>query len=306
MSQAQIRIGIPKGSLQESTLSLFARAGFNFHGSERSLWLSSNDAELKPVLLRPQEIPQYVADGSLDCGLSGWDWISESIESHETGATEDDFVVLADLNYSKRTYRPIRWVLAVKRDGPFQTVDDLRPVDGVQKRISTELVSITNRWLAEKGVNAKVAFSWGATEAKVGEFADAIVEATETGASLEANGLKVIDTVFTSSTRFFASKKVYQQNDWRRAKLDSIAMLLESCLRADTKESLRVVAGAAEMATLVALIPAEVKHTVSPAADGGGIIDMVITKIDARDLIPKLAKAGAQRITTSPVGILYE
>ncbi len=302
----QIRIGIPKGSLEESTLSLFTRAGFNFRGSERSLWLSSNDPEMKPVLLRPQEIPQYVADGSLDCGLSGWDWISESIENHQTGATEDDFVVLADLNYSKRTYRPIRWVLAVKRDGPYQSLRDLMPVDGVEKRISTELVSITERWLAEKGINCKVAFSWGATEAKVGEFADAIVEATETGASLQANGLKIIDTVFTSSTRFFASKKVYMRNDWRRAKLDSIAMLLESCLRADTKESLRVIAGPTELAALVALIPAQEKYTVSPAADGGGIIDMVITKIDARDLIPRLAKAGATRITTSPVGILYE
>lgn len=304
MSQEQIRIGIPKGSLQESTLSLFARAGFNFHGSERSLWLSSNDPELKPVLLRPQEIPQYVADGSLDCGLSGWDWISESIENHQTGVTEDHFTMLADLCYSKRTFRNIRWVLAVKRDGPFNTLRDLQTAENVH--ISTELVSITERWLGEKGINAKVAFSWGATEAKVGEFADAIVEATETGASLQANGLKILDTVFTSSTRFFASKEVYRQNDWRRVKLDSMAMLLESCLRADTKESLRVVAGPDELQTLVGLIPEEVKFTVSPAADGGGIIDMVITKIDARDVIPKLARAGARRITTSPVGILYE
>ncbi len=304
MSQEQIRIGIPKGSLQDSTLSLFTRAGFNFHGSERSLWLSSNDPELKPVLLRPQEIPQYVADGSLDCGLSGWDWISESIENHQTGVTEDDFVMLADLCYSKRTFRPIRWVLAVKRDGPFNTLRDLQTAENV--RISTELVSITERWLAEKGVNAKVAFSWGATEAKVGEFADAIVEATETGASLQANGLKILDTVYTSSTRFFASKRVFLQNDWRRTKLESIAMLLESCLRADTKESMHVIAGPNELQALLALIPAEVKPTVAPAADGGAIIDMVITKLEARDLIPKLAKAGAYRITTSPVGILYE
>ena len=304
MSQEQIRIGIPKGSLQESTLSLFARAGFNFHGSERSLWLSTNDPELKPVLLRPQEIPQYVADGSLDCGLSGWDWISESIENHQTGVTEDDFVILADLCYCKRTFRNIRWVLAVKNDGDFNTWAKLKEAKNV--RISTELVSITERWLGQKGLNAKVAFSWGATEAKVGPFADAIVEATETGASLQANGLKIIDTVFTSSTRFFASKEVDRQNDWRRAKLDSIAMLLESCLRADTKESLRVVAGPNELQPLTALIPAEVKYTVSPAAEGGGIIDMVITKLDARELIPKLARAGAHRITTSPVGILYE
>jgi len=301
MSQDQIRIGIPKGSLEESTLALFARAGYSFHGSERSLWLSSNDAQLKPVLLRPQEIPFYVSDGSLDCGLSGWDWISESVENHENGVTEEDFVVLADLCYSKRTFRNIRWVLAVKKDGPFQHVRDLSG-----KRISTELVSITERWLAEKGVNAKVSFSWGATEAKVGEFADAIVEATETGASLAANGLKILETVFTSSTRFFTNRTVYRQNDWRRAKLDGIALLLKSCLQADTKESLRVFGGPNELPTLIELMPADVKFTVTPSADGGGTIDLVISKVEARDLIPRLAGKGATRITTSPVGILYE
>lgn len=301
MSQDQIRIGIPKGSLEESTLALFARAGYSFHGSERSLWLSSNDVQLKPVLLRPQEIPFYVSDGSLDCGLSGWDWISESIENHENGVTEEDFVVLADLCYSKRTFRNIRWVLAVKKDGPFQHVRDL-----TGKRISTELVSITERWLAEKGVNAKVSFSWGATEAKVGEFADAIVEATETGASLAANGLKILETVFTSSTRFFTNRTVYRQNDWRRAKLDGIALLLKSCLQADTKESLRVFGGPNELPSLIELMPADVKFTVTPSADGGGTIDLVISKVEARDLIPRLAGKGATRITTSPVGILYE
>lgn len=306
MSQEPIRIGIPKGSLQESTLALFARAGFNFHGSERSLWLTSNDPELKPVLLRPQEIPAYVSDGSLDCGLSGWDWISESIENHQNGVTDDDFTVLADLCYSKRTFRNIRWVLAVKRDGPFNTVHDLAPKDGVERRISTELVAITERWLSLKGVNAKVSFSWGATEAKVGEFADAIVEATETGASLQANGLKIIDTVFESSTRFFASKRVLRESEWKRTKLEGIALLLKSCLSADTKESLRVVAGPHDLGKLTSLIPATARYTVSPSADGGGIIDLVITKTDARDLIPKLARSGAQRITTSPVGILYE
>ena len=301
MSSDQIRIGIPKGSLEESTLALFARAGYSFHGSERSLWLSSNDVQLKPVLLRPQEIPFYVSDGSLDCGLSGWDWISESVENHENGVTEEDFVVLADLCYSKRTFRNIRWVLAVKKDGPFQHVRDLSG-----KRISTELVSITERWLAEKGVNAKVSFSWGATEAKVGEFADAIVEATETGASLAANGLKILETVFTSSTRFFTNREVYRQNDWRRAKLDGIALLLKSCLAADTKESLRVFGGSAELPLLIELMPADVKYTVTPSADGGGTIDLVIGKVESRDLIPKLAGKGATRITTSPVGILYE
>jgi ATP phosphoribosyltransferase len=306
MSQEQLRIGIPKGSLQESTLSLFARAGFSFHGSERSLWLSSNDAQIKPVLLRPQEIPGYVADGSLHCGLSGWDWISEAFENHETDITPEHFVMLADLVYSKRTFRNIRWVLAVKRDGPFQTVNDLKPVDGVPRRISTELVGITTRYLGEKGVNAKVSFSWGATEAKVGEFADAIVEATETGASLQANGLKIIDTVFTSSTRFFANRELYRTSEWAKQKLDGMALMLKSCLVADTKELLRVVGREAQLPALLAVVPAELKCTVSHGTDGEAILDLVISKTEARDLVPAFARAGATRITTGPVGILYE
>src|SRR5262245_28542863 len=177
MAENLLRIGIPKGSLQESTLALFARAGFSFYGSERSLWLTSSDPEIKPVLLRPQEIPRYVADGSLDCGLAGWDWISEAFEG---GLPEESLQVLTELCYSKRTFRPIRWVLAVKKDGPFQTIQDLQKVGDTERRISTELVNITQRWLATKGIISQVSFSWGATEAKVGAFADAIVEATET------------------------------------------------------------------------------------------------------------------------------
>ena len=303
MADGQLRIGIPKGSLQESTLSLFSRAGFSFYGSERSLWLASNDPEIKPVLLRPQEIPRYVADGSLDCGLAGWDWISEAFED---GLSEDSLYVLTDLCYSKRTFRPIRWVLAVKKDGPYHSIQDLQRVGDSEKRIATELVKITERWLATKGIISKVSFSWGATEAKVGEFADAIVEATETGASLESNGLKILDTVFTSTTRFFANRETYKHNGWKRTKLDAISLLLTSCLQAEVKDSVRVVAGPAELRILEALIPSDASYTVSHSHDGNGIIDVVIQKTAARDLIPRLARNGAHRITTSPVGILYE
>jgi ATP phosphoribosyltransferase len=303
MSERQLRLGVPKGSLQESTLALFARAGFSFHGSERSLWLSSNDLEIKPVLLRPQEIPRYVADGTLDCGLSGWDWICETFDGEDS---TDHIWMLADLCYSKRTYRSIRWVLAVKKDGPYRTVEDLQRVGDAEKKISTELVNITGRWLANKGIMAQVSFSWGATEAKVGEFADAIVEATETGSSLEANGLKIIDTVLSSTTRFFANKRAYKGTPWKKAKLDGMALLLTSCLQADTKESVRVVAAPSLIRTLTALIPSDASFTVANSQDGDGIIDIVAQKTIARELIPRLARNGATRITANPLGILYE
>ena len=303
MADNQLRIGIPKGSLQESTLSLFARAGFAFYGSERSLWLTSSDIDIKPVLLRPQEIPGYVADGSLDCGLAGWDWICEAIED---GVQEDSLQMLADLCYSKRSFRPIRWVLAVKKDGPYHSLQDLQRVGDSEKRIATELQNITERWLANKGIIAKVAFSWGATEAKVGAFADAIVEATETGSSLEANGLKILDTVFTSTTRFFANREAYRRKGWKRTKLDAISLLLKSCLQAEVKDTVRIVAGPRELPILEALIPSDASYTVSHSLDGSGIIDVVIQKSDARELIPRLARNGAFRITTSPVGMLYK
>jgi len=302
MPDNQLKIGIPKGSLQESTLSLFAKAGFSFYGSERSLWLRSNDPDIVPVLLRPQEIPRYVADGSLDCGLAGWDWISEAFED---GLPEESLLVLSDLCYSKRTFRPIRWVLAVKKDGPYHSIQDLQKTGELEKRISTELVKITERWLATKGIIAKVLFSWGATEAKVGEFADAIVEATETGASLESNGLKILDTIITSTTRFFANREIYKKDGWKRTKLDAIALLLTSCLHAEVNDSIRIISRPADLPILEALIPSEASYTVSQSHDGNNIIDVVIQKSEARNLIPRLARNGACRITASPVGMLY-
>ena len=221
-----LTIGVPKGSLQEATLSLFKAAGLSFYGSERSLWLSSNDVEVKPVLLRPQEIPLYVAKGDLDCGLSGLDWITER-------GCLDSLRLLADLQYSKQSFRPVRWVLAVPQDSPWQKLDDLQ---NLQKplRVSTELKGVSESWFAERGIFAEVDFSWGATEAKAPYFADAIVECTETGSSLRANRLRILETVFQSTTQFFSNKQVYQNVSWKRTKLDSIALLLKSCLAADS------------------------------------------------------------------------
>ncbi len=295
----QVLLGIPKGSLQESTLALFARAGFSFYGSERSLWLSSNDPDLRPVLLRPQEMPTYVADGRLDAGFAGWDWVCET-------RAQDGLRILADLCYSKRSFRPVQWVLAVHKDSPYQTVDDFQSLGPTPKRISTELKSLTEEWLAERGIVAEVDFSWGATEAKVPAFADAIVECTETGSSLRANGLRILDTVIESTTQFFANKQVYRNNDWKRRKLDAIALLLKSCLEADVKVTVRVVAPADKVAAMTPLIPAGAGVTITPGLNGSQVLDLVIEKQQSRDLIPELARCGATTISVAAIGMLFE
>lgn len=292
-------LGIPKGSLEESTLALFARAGFSFYGSERSLWLSSNDPEIRPVLLRPQEIPTYVADGRLDAGFAGWDWVCET-------RAQDAVRILADLCYSKRSFRPVRWVLAVHKDSPYETVDDFQTLGPTPKRISTELKSLTEAWLSERGIVAEVDFSWGATEAKVPAFADAIVECTETGSSLRANGLRILDTVFESTTQFFANKQVFRGDAWKRRKLEAVALLLKSCLEADVKVTVRVVAPTERIAALAQLIPTEAGVTITPGLNGSQVLDIVIEKQQSRDLIPELARHGARTISVAPIGMLFE
>jgi ATP phosphoribosyltransferase len=293
-----LTLGIPKGSLEESTLSLFARAGYSFHGSSRSFWLSSNDSEIKPVLLRPQEIPLYVASGSLDCGLSGLDWITET-------NCNDGVRILADLCYSKRSFRPVRWVLAVAKDSEIQTVEDLRKPREQRLRISTELRNVTENWLAQQGIMAEVDFSWGATEAKVPVFADAIVECTETGASLEANGLRIIETVFESTTQFFACKQFYREDAWKREKLDGIALLLMSCLKADTKVRVQLQAPPESVDAVTELLAVNGDYSVWQGHDNSMLIDVIMDKEKARDLIPALVRRGATRVSSSPLGMLY-
>lgn len=293
-------LGLPKGSLEESTLSLFSRAGFSFHGSERSLWLSSNDTEIKPVLLRPQEIPLFVADGRLDCGLAGFDWITEN-------GCNDSVRILADLCYSKRSFRPVRWVLAVKDDAPYQTVDDLKKSRSSPLRVSTELRATTENWLAERGISAEVDFSWGATEAKVPVFADAIVEATETGSSLRANGLRILETIIASTTQFFANKDVYKKDEWKRTKLDGIALLLKSCLAAETKVNVNVrMPSQIEVDVVKGLIPSDASFSVWQGQTGGMLIDIIIEKEKSRDLIPTLVRNGATKVSVTSLGMLYD
>ncbi len=291
-----LTIGIPKGSLQESTLGLFSRAGFSFQGSERSLWLSSNDPEIKPVLLRPQEIPIYVARGELDCGLSGLDWITER-------KCNDRVHILADLCYSKRSFRPVRWVLAVAENSPYKTVEDLKQN---HLRISTELEEVTKEWLSERGmIDYEVNFSWGATEAKIPIFADAIVECTETGESLLENGLRILDTVFVSTTQFLANKDTYRHNDEKRSKMEGIAILLKSCLLAETKVGIQVQASSECSETLISLIPDDASFSVLQGQNGDVLIEIISEKDASRGLIPVLARSGAKRISVAPIGLLY-
>jgi ATP phosphoribosyltransferase len=294
-----LTIGIPKGSLQEATLALFSAAGLSFYGSERSLWLASNDAEVKPVLLRPQEIPHYVSNGSLDCGLSGLDWITET-------QCLESLRILADLRYSKRSFRPVRWVLAVPQDSPWQTIQDLQGIPNPPLRVSTELKRITESWLAERGIVAEVDFSWGATEAKAPVFADAIVECTETGSSLQANRLRILDTVFQSTTQFFANKDVYHKAGWKHTKLDSIALLLKSCLAADAKVSVRVHAPLAEAEVLEALIPSAVGYSIWNGKRDEVLFELIVDKAAARELVPVFARNGAAKITVAGLDMLCE
>jgi ATP phosphoribosyltransferase len=229
--------------------------------------------------------------------LSGLDWV------HETGCQED-LRILADLRYSKRSFRPVRWVLAVPQDSPWQTTADLRRV--VPLRVSTELKRTTEAWLAERGIVAEVDFSWGATEAKAPVFADAIVECTETGASLEANRLRVLDTVFESTTQFYANKRVHQQDGWKRTKLDSIALLLKSCLAADAQVSVRVHAPGSVANVLEALIPSDVGYSVWNGKGDEVLFELIVAKATARDLVPVFARNGATRITVAGLDMLCQ
>lgn len=331
-----LKIGIPKGSLQESTLALFSAAGFSFRGSERSLRLSSNDPEIEPVLLRPQEIPVFVSRGDLDCGLAGWDWILESrsmwFDRNKQGYV-GDLHILADLQYSKQSFRPVRWVLAVPEDSPCHKTEDLKTLRA-PVRVSTELKYLTENWLSTRGIFAEVDFSWGATEAKAGKFANAIVECTETGASLQANRLRILDDVLVSTTRFFAHKPICiepkaileedpsreelekfrkdmetyksKESDWKRPKLAGIALLLKSCLGADAKVNIRVFAPSLKAEVLEALIPSSVSYSVWNGKKDEVLFDLIVDKASVRDLVPVFARNGATQIIGSKLDMVYE
>ncbi|NCA83660.1 MAG: ATP phosphoribosyltransferase [Opitutae bacterium] len=279
---SQIKLGLPKGSLQESTFALMKKAGWNFKVGSRSYMPSVDDPDIAARLIRPQEIARYVELGLLDAGLTGYDWI------YENGA---DVVEVAELCYSKATSNPVRWVVAVPNDSPIQGVKDLQG-----KRIATEAVGLTTRYLAEHGVTAEVEFSWGATEVKAPELVDAIVELTETGSSLRANQLRIVDTVLTSTTRLIANKAAWADAG-KRAKIDQLALLLSGALNAESKVLLKMNAQKGDVAAICRALPALHAPTVNPLGDPSWVaIETVVAETIVREIIPQLKAAGASGI----------
>ncbi len=289
MSDRQLRIGLPKGSLQNSTVELFRKAGFSVTVDERAYSPDLGDPELWGVLLRAQELPLYIDHGVLDCGLTGYDWILER---------DVDLVEVSDLIYAKGGMRPYRWVLAVHENSDINGVQDLQG-----KRIATELVDVTRRWLAEHGVEAEVEFSWGATEAKCPDLVDAVIEGTETGSTLRANNLRIIETLFESCTKFVANQEAWA-DPWKREKIETISLLLNAALAAETRVGLKMNAREADLPAVIAALPALKNPTVSPLANGGEpwvAVETIVDTAMVKDLIPALRAAGAQGIIEYPL-----
>ena len=281
-SSKVLKLGLPKGSLQDSTLELFANAGFKFSVQSRSYFPSIDDDELEAILIRAQEMARYVSQGAFDAGLTGKDWIIE---------TDSDVVEVADLVYSKASMRPVRWVLAVPESSPIKSVKDLEG-----KHIATEVVNITKKYLAANGVNASVEFSWGATEVKPPELADAIVEVTETGSSLRANKLRIVETVLESNTKLIANRASWE-DPWKREKIESMALLLQGAINAQGKVGLKMNAPKASLDKIMSLIPALRQPTVSDLADSQWVaLEVIVAEKIVRKLIPDLKRAGAEGI----------
>jgi ATP phosphoribosyltransferase len=277
-----LKLGIPKGSLQESTLKLFRKAGYHVSVSERSYYPSMDDPEIEAMLIRAQEMAGYVENGVLDCGLTGKDWILEQgADVHE----------VAELIYAKEGLRPVKWVIAVPNDSRIKTLKDLNG-----KRIATELVGFTKRYLKSKGIKAEVDFSWGATEVKPPHLADAIVELTETGTSLKANNLRILDTILESSTRFVANKKSWRDG-WKKRKMENVLMLLKGALAAEEKVGLKMNVPQGSLKRVMTLLSAMHSPTLAPLSDKGWYaLEVMIDERVVRDIIPKLKMAGASGI----------
>jgi len=288
----KIRLGLPKGSLQETTVSLFAKAGYDVRISGRSYYPAIDDPEIECILIRPQEMARYVGQGVLDCAITGLDWVIES------GADVEE---LADLRAPWPNYGPVRWILAVKDDSPFQTPKDLEG-----KRIATEVMGMTERYFAEQGIQAKLEFSWGATEVKPPVLADAIVDVTETGSSLRANNLRVIDLLHESTPRLIAHRASLQ-DPWKRGKLERVKMLLMGAIAAATRVGLSMNVPKDKMEGLLALLPDAGKPTISPLADPAWVdIFVIVEESFVRDLLPKLHDAGARGIVENPLNKIID
>lgn len=283
----KLRIGIPKGSLQESTIRIFKKAGFNITVSSRSYFPSIDDPEMEAVLFRAQEMSRYVEDGFIDCGITGNDWIMEN---------NSKVVRIADLVYAKQSMRPVRWVLAVPNKSNIKTPKALNG-----KKVATELVNVTRSYFKKNKIKTDVEFSWGATEVKTKMGIDAIVELTETGTSLRANDLRIIDTVCQSTTQFIANKKAWQ-NTWKRKKMDAITLLLKGAILAEDKVGLKMNVSSKHLKKVLSILPAMKKPTISSLSqDGWYDVDTIISESTVKELIPKLKIAGAQGIIEYPL-----
>jgi ATP phosphoribosyltransferase len=286
MSEQIVKIGIPAGSLQKATIELFGKAGFHILDSERSYLPRIDDEQIQPIILRAQEVSRYVEDGVLDAGITGYDWIMEN---------ESDVVEVAELAYSKTTGQPARWVLAVSDESKVKKPEDLK--GGI---IATELVNVTRKYFADKNIKVTVEFSWGATEVK-GRLVDAIVELTETGSSLTANNLRIIDTVITSTTRFIANKDAWQDK-FKRQKIENIAILLNAAIDARSKVGLKMNVKKGDLESVLKILPAEKSPTISSLADSNYIaVEVIIEDKIERTLVPALKRAGASGIITYPL-----
>lgn len=288
----KLRLGFPKGSLQESTLELFKKAGIRIHASDRSYFPSCDDDELEIMMVRSQEMAKYVEDGVFDVGLTGFDWICESgAQVHE----------VCELIYAKSGFRPVRWVLAVPNDSKINSIKDLKG-----KRVATELVNYVRKYFAKNKVKANIEFSWGATEAKAPSLVDAIVELTETGSSLRANKLRIVQDILVSSTRFIANKSA-MKDAWKREKIENIAILLKGALAAEGMVGLKMNVEEKNLKKIMEILPALKKPTLSMlTVEGWVAIEVIIEEKIVKKILPQLKRAGAEGIIEYPLNkIIY-
>lgn len=287
MSGNVLKLGIPKGSLEEATVNLFAKAGYQIKISSRSYFPSIDDDEIECMLIRAQEIARYVADGVLDAGLTGKDWVQEN---------RVDVEEIADLIYSKASSRPVRWVLAVPNDSPIQSVKDLQG-----KRIATEVVSMTEDYLKKHGVTASVEFSWGATEVKPPKLADAIVEVTETGNSLRANNLRIVETLMESNTKFIMNKNSFK-DEWKKNKVDRLVLMLKGAMAANKKVGMMMNVPKKSLDAVMKILPPEVKPTIANLTDENWVdLTVILEEKLVREIVPDLKKVGAEDIVEFPL-----
>jgi ATP phosphoribosyltransferase len=283
-----LRLGLPSGSLQSSTVDLFGRAGYRVSVADRSVFPRIDDEKISAVLFRAQEISRYVADNIIDCGLTGYDWVVEN-------GNEQDVVEICELEYSRASLNPIRWVLAVPEESAAQKPEDL-----AGSVIATELVNTTRKYFAERGIKVTIEFSWGTTEIKA-RLLDAIVECTETGSSLRANNLRIIDTLLRSTTRFIASKAAWEI-PWKREKMENMAMLLKGAIEARAKVGLKMNVPEDKLAEVISFLPAEKSPTISRLSDQAWVaVEVILEEKQERELIPRLKRAGATGIITYPL-----